>query len=335
MVEFCENNASIFHAWEDHGFTHCFMDSVSAIVLFILSVILGTAEIVMYWRYGTRVASELRRTTKLYILQLTFLYILVIMPFIEIVVCLTAVKAEIYGHQWLRCAIEFITWIYVILLIYWERNYDLPSPPSLGHGFIVLSITAAYFVFQNLSYISFNSPQWYFAELKSYNRPLLAIFITTYFCSGGAFFLTIKAPGIPTFAERAQLTYGRLNDAENGNSGETSGTSASEGSTFKNFWKKTKLVAPYLWPPRGQYMLQFFVFICFLMLIAGRVTNLFVPLYNKWIVDGLTYDKQAPQEPLKFRWDLILIYVGLRFLQGRNKIFHSKLKIVRMNSLLQ
>lgn len=132
MIEFCENNTSIFHAWENHGFTHCFMDSVSAIVLFFLSIVLGIAEIVMYWRYGTRVALQLRRTTKLYVLQMTFSYILVILPLIEIIVCLTAIKAEIYGHQWLRCVTECITWIFVILLIYWERNYDLPSPPSPG-----------------------------------------------------------------------------------------------------------------------------------------------------------------------------------------------------------
>lgn len=132
MIEFCENNTSIFDAWENHGFTHCFMDSVSAIILFFLSVILGASEIAMYWRFGTHVASALRRTSKLYILHLTFCNILVVLPLVEVVVCLTVIKTEIYGHQWLRCATECVTWIFVLLLIYWERNYDLPSPPSPG-----------------------------------------------------------------------------------------------------------------------------------------------------------------------------------------------------------
>lgn len=144
------------------------------------------------------------------------------------------------------------------------------------------------------------------------------LFIITYICAGGAFLLTLKAPGIPTLEERAQFAYGRLNDAESGNVGPTS---ASEGSTFRNIWAKTKLVGPYLWPPRGHYRLQFYVFICFMMLILGRVTNLFVPLYNKWIVDGLTYDKKEPEASLTFRWDLILIYVALRFFQGKKKYF--------------
>lgn len=80
-------------------------------------------------------------------------------------------------------------------------------------------------------------------------------------------------------------------------------------STFRNAWSKIKTLAPFLWPKRDCF-LQFRVIFCFLLLLGGRVINLYVPIYNKKIVDSLT------EQPMKFRWDWILIYVLFKFLQG-------------------
>lgn len=88
-------------------------------------------------------------------------------------------------------------------------------------------------------------------------------------------------------------------------------------------------MAPFLWPKKD-FLLQLNVIICVLLLVAGRVMNLYVPIYQKNIgkfffrkfinssvlfilifiisVDSLT--------GTSFRWDWILIYVSLKFLQG-------------------
>lgn len=52
------------------------------------------------------------------------------------------------------------------------------------------------------------------------------------------------------------------------------------------------------------------VTICLVLLIGGRVINLYVPIYNKKIVDSLSV------QPIDFRWDYIVIFVGFKFLQG-------------------
>lgn len=65
---------------------------------------------------------------------------------------------------------------------------------------------------------------------------------------------------------------------------------------------------PFLWPKKD-FVLQIRVLLCFVMLFAGRLINLFVPIYNKKIVDSLSI-------PNDFRWDWILMYVGFKFLQG-------------------
>lgn len=45
-------------------------------------------------------------------------------------------------------------------------------------------------------------------------------------------------------------------------------------------------------------------------MIAGRVINVYVPIYSKKIVDSLSGGESS------FRWDWILIYVMFKFLQG-------------------
>nr|CAD7454226.1 unnamed protein product [Timema tahoe] len=83
----------------------------------------------------------------------------------------------------------------------------------------------------------------------------------------------------------------------------------SQGSTFRNAWAKIKTLAPFLWPKKD-CVLQLRVMFCFFLLACGRVINLYVPIYNKLIVNSLA------DTPPKFCWDLILTYVAFKFLQG-------------------
>lgn len=58
-------------------------------------------------------------------------------------------------------------------------------------------------------------------------------------------------------------------------------------STWKNAWFKIKTIAPYLWPKRS-ILLQLRLISCFAIIMSGRAVNLFVPIYNKKIVDSVT-----------------------------------------------
>lgn len=80
-------------------------------------------------------------------------------------------------------------------------------------------------------------------------------------------------------------------------------------STFKNAWEKLSKLAPFIWP-KYDMPSQINVIICIVLLIGGRVINLYVPIYSKKIVDSLSGSETT------FRWDWILIYVLFKFLQG-------------------
>ena len=64
--------------------------------------------------------------------------------------------------------------------------------------------------------------------------------------------------------------------------GSNDGGSPGSTSTWTNVLSKVKLMLPYIWP-KGSVVLQLTVVTCLIILGAGRVLNVFVPLYSKYI----------------------------------------------------
>ncbi|CAI5446278.1 unnamed protein product [Caenorhabditis angaria] len=87
-----------------------------------------------------------------------------------------------------------------------------------------------------------------------------------------------------------------------------SSTDPSNASAWNNMSKKIVMVAPYVWPTKSIY-LQLKVVICLFLLVAGRLINVALPVFSKWIVDELT-------TPDSFNYWLIIIATVLKFLQG-------------------
>uniref|UniRef100_A0A3B4GJZ7 ATP-binding cassette sub-family B member 6 n=1 Tax=Pundamilia nyererei TaxID=303518 RepID=A0A3B4GJZ7_9CICH len=80
-------------------------------------------------------------------------------------------------------------------------------------------------------------------------------------------------------------------------------------STWKGFWKKVRLLVPYMWP-QGNKFLQLLVLFCLGLLGVERAINVFVPIYYKNInelTDGSSWHTVAVT---------VCIYVLLKFMQG-------------------
>uniref|UniRef100_A0A183BIX0 ATP-binding cassette sub-family B member 6, mitochondrial n=1 Tax=Globodera pallida TaxID=36090 RepID=A0A183BIX0_GLOPA len=80
-------------------------------------------------------------------------------------------------------------------------------------------------------------------------------------------------------------------------------------SSWANFVAKLLQIWPYVWP-RKSIRLQLYVLICLFLLAIGRVINVLIPLYSKWIVDALSGPNPY------FCYKLILVATTLKFLQG-------------------
>ncbi|KAG9037208.1 hypothetical protein FRB95_006461 [Tulasnella sp. JGI-2019a] len=73
---------------------------------------------------------------------------------------------------------------------------------------------------------------------------------------------------------------------------------------------KVRRLVPYLWPAKSP-KLQFLASMCFVILIVGRVINVLMPLTLRSLVQELEEGRSG-----RFPLELILMYCGLRLLQG-------------------
>ena len=102
-------------------------------------------------------------------------------------------------------------------------------------------------------------------------------------------------------------------------------SSASEGSTWRGLWRKTALLLPYLWPSKS-FGLKIKFFVCVILLVSVRVTNVYVPVYYKEVVNRLS-EASASGWP----WDCVLIWLSLKILQGGGTGTMNSSKKVRLD----
>ena len=214
----------------------------------------------------------------------------------------------VYGYEILDLVGNIVTWPICVALILVERRFQLPTSPGHGHGVILLLTWTLAFIFANLSLLSVNQHEWFFHLETVGDKVEFGLWIVRYAATIAVFAVGIKAPGISQARDYVQ----QINEDDP----EQQRRSASEGSTWRGLWRKLRVLLPYLWPKKS-YLLQLNVILCFILLAGVRVANVFVPIYYKKIVDALTPSHLAslPSEA-RFCWDLILVFVTLKFVQG-------------------
>lgn len=186
-------------------------------------------------------------------------------------------------------------YLFSIFLTVKERYYRLPSVPSRDHGLTLLFFWTLGFATQNLVFVNIKHSDWWFNLATTKDKVEMGLFIARYIISLLIFVIGLKAPALS----------GNNQDYESMNQR----TEEENASTWRDSLKKLRRLFPFLWP-RKSIVLQFRVVFCIILLTMGRVINVYVPIYNKKIVDSL-----SGPEP-SFRYDWILLYVGLKFLQG-------------------
>ncbi|BES91756.1 ABC transporter transmembrane region [Nesidiocoris tenuis] len=302
---YCNPNETFSKVWYDHGISNCFMDTISSGVLFGFLLIFGSLQLRIYRKYAQPAALYPMRTPCLYVLQIfltLFLCALAVFNFAFQAVALNG--GVIYGYMVVYMVLSIIVYPYSVILLVLERNYRLPSVPTRGHGLVLLLFWTLMFVFVNLLFVNYHRDDWW-NRLDSWKDQVqLAMFVTRYVLSLTIFALGLKAPGIPSSRDYIHNSY--YNVSSDADSNDRAGDSQS---TWHNVWKKTSTLAPFLWPKKS-FSLQLRVIVCIVLLLGGRVINLYVPLYSKYVVEALGEPNPS------FCWELILMLVLFKFLQG-------------------
>ena len=325
MLRFCEQGESYSVAWVQGGVSRCFLQVVGSLVCAgVLLVISGTGAVL-----GRRPAHPPRRLPFPRPLFLTLAFSLLLALTYAVHLLLSLLLDSAVGYIVLQDCLGMVSWFVATVIAYRER---LRLIRGWGHGVWLVVYWGLQGVWQVLQLLGWANPHWWWSlHSRADLADLILYFLQT------SLLVSLLAVGVVwPLARRSPRNYSllvnsdpveatehnqRLNQRKDGSFVKKRTTSA-----FSDLWSKTKLLLPYVWP-RGHRLLQLRVAVCFLILVAVRVINVYVPVYYKKIVDGLTsnssvdrFDRQldivVPQTGLTLPLASILIYVLLRFMQG-------------------
>jgi len=320
VSEFCPNNTSPSVAWREGAFTHCFIDTVSSSVLFGLIFIFGVAEIWVYWKWSSVIELSRRPKSVFFLLQVVFTVLLTIHYVAFLLLRLFFLhNGALYIYMIVAASFTILTYPVSLVIILLERRRQLPSIPARGHGVVLLLFWTLAFANENLAFVSFFGRKWFWRLASPADKIEFSLFILRYVSTLYLFITGFFSPGIARAPSRsASYQNMRSQTAEIANGAGLDPAAGENGSTFKQLGRKLKLMFIYIWP-KNSLTLQITALFCFSLLVFGRVINLFVPIYNKYIVDDLSTAINVDEKgkPLyRFCWDYILVYVVLKFLQG-------------------
>ncbi|KAG2230304.1 hypothetical protein INT48_001070 [Thamnidium elegans] len=146
-----------------------------------------------------------------------------------------------------------------------------------------------------------------------YDNLLLAIFITRYIIEISIVILSIVHLLItPSNDQHDQQERSPLLGTQQVQYGTS--TEKVEPSAFEGFFVKMKKLLPYIWPHHN-LKLQAYVVLCFALMSVGFLVNILAPRQIGFIVDNLRKGE--------FAWLPIVLYVGLKFLQGGSGLLQS------------
>ncbi|XP_063853359.1 ATP-binding cassette sub-family B member 6-like [Scylla paramamosain] len=309
---YCPPNITLAEVWVGHGISHCLLETVCAATYTTFLLVFGVGQWLIYHKYATPIDQYLRPKSCLFGVQTALAVVMVLVAVARISLQATLIGHHIiYGYMILAFCCSLIIWPLSVRLVYLERNEQLPSAPTRGHGFVLLVFWTLVFVGENLAFLNLKNEDWWFDLSSVTDRLEFALFIIRYISACLLFILGLKAPGISTMRDYINFGGRMRGQGEAEEDEEGAGSGRGQGSTWRGFFRKLSVLLPFIWPKKSP-VLQCAVLFCFILLVLGRVANVFVPLYYKLIVDGLGGSGGEPT----FVWDAVLVYVALKFLQG-------------------
>lgn len=307
IQSYCESNSSISHTWLDEGISPCFYFTLVPTILLTVAFFLGTIHCIFYQKYGTAMEPKFIPRSRLYGVQQA-LSLLLLVQFLFGLVWRAATAKELPGYAVLYGCFSVSAWVWAVALLRVERRRVLVMDRTRGHSGALLLFWALAFSAENLAFVSWYSPHWWWGLEDQEQQVQFALWLLRYAASGLLFFIGLRAPGLPRRPYMLLINEDER-DVENGGRSLLGGAEENQ-STWQGFTTKVRLLVPYMWP-RGSVLLQALVIFCLGLLGVERAINVFVPIYYKNIVNDLT-----GRSSWRTVATTVCIYVLLKFMQG-------------------
>ncbi|KAM4626385.1 ATP-binding cassette sub-family B member 6 [Discoglossus pictus] len=305
LGSYCEHNGSVSQAWLDRGLSPCFYFTLVPSVLLSFSLLLGALQSIFYVKNSRTMEPKYIPRSRLYWLQILLSAVLMLQSLGDLI-WEAAGLGVIYGYMIVNACLSAVAWGFSIWLLHLERTRALERERSRGHGVVLLLFWALAFAAENLAFISWKSPHWWWTSVDGTQQKVqFGLWILRYICTFFLFVLGILAPGRP---RKPYIIL--INEDERDVENRQPLLGGSNESTWQGFRKKFFLLIPYLWP-RGNVFLQLLVLLCMGLMGIERVINVFVPIYYKTIVNELT--NESTWHTLAVT---VCVYVLLKLLQG-------------------
>ncbi|KAF7731683.1 Homocysteine S-methyltransferase 1 [Apophysomyces ossiformis] len=153
----------------------------------------------------------------------------------------------------------------------------------------------------------------------SYDHTLLAFFVIRFILEVSVVVFSI----VHIFSSSSENATPLLTSEPRNSYGSVPPTDAScetsrekEPSAFANFFGKMRKLLPYIWPKKS-LQLQVYVILCFALMLLGLAVSVALPNQIGVIVNNMG------EGTGKFAWAAVLVYVGLRFLQGGSGLIQT------------
>eukprot|EP00092_Neocalanus_flemingeri_P068912 GFUD01084323.1.p1 GENE.GFUD01084323.1~~GFUD01084323.1.p1 ORF type:complete len:834 (+),score=234.65 GFUD01084323.1:272-2773(+) len=302
-ITYCPANISLAGVVSGE-FSLCFIDTVTDPLLLIVALAAGLHQWRLYRKFSTPVEVDNIRPSKLFVFQLLFQILLPLICLAHFLLVVFGYKEEVTGVMVLTLVTSIACWTTSTTLTSLERYRQLPISARHGHGPVLLIFWTLAFMQVNFRFIVLTKEAWYDNLVDVPHKVDLGMFVATYLLTCGVFVLGLRAPGLTP-------THQYSNFRQSSQEPEEVPGSASEGSTWRGFWTKLVKLMPYMWPSNSP-MLQLRVLVCLVLLVLLRVTNVFVPIYYKNIVNSLS--SLSPVNP--WPWMQVLFWVMLKLLLG-------------------
>ena len=255
---------------------------------------------------------NLRRKSKFPVLYQVFLWLNILYPlnYVFLMVAHLNINRE-------------FSWIWPVLLTstklaWWLTSYALKCETTMAlnlsnklqfsHSFLILCFWFVAFLFEMIPLINMGVSKWHYEWSKSLDKvdiflsAVRSLYVLIILCIG------FYAPGLPKHSPRAQR---RLSDVQNLVSEDENDNDFVidyERSTFKNSFKKLKLLWPFMWPKR-EPLLQISIVLAFASVMMIRVAKVAVPIFYSKVVSALS-EKDISQIP----WHYLAFYSFFYFM---------------------
>ena len=160
IQSYCEANSSISRTWVDEGISPCFYFTLIPSILLTVAFFLGTIHCLFYQKYGTTMEPKFIPRSRLYGVQQALSAFLLI-QFVGGMVWRSTIKGELPGYVWLYGCFSALAWAWAIALLRVERRRALVMDRTRGHSAALLLFWAIAFSAENLAFISWYSPHWW------------------------------------------------------------------------------------------------------------------------------------------------------------------------------